>query len=59
MIQYESSSRETSQEFDDIISEIDMNNDGKIDFSEFIEHINKAVEKVKTKTSSTLFYQSA
>ena len=53
LIQYEKSSRSTSGEFEDVISEIDLNNDGKIDFEEFIEHINKAVAKVRTKSFST------
>ena len=37
---------EQNDEFDDILAEIDLNNDGSIDFDEFIHHINKAVEKI-------------
>lgn len=52
-MEYEKSAR-SSKELEEIVSEIDLNNDGKIDINEFIEHITKAVEKVKTKTGSNL-----
>lgn len=34
-----------SQELKDFVKEIDINDDGKIDFKEFVEHINKAANK--------------
>ena len=37
-----------SQELKDFIKEIDINDDGKIDFAEFVEHINKAAKKRST-----------
>lgn len=35
------------------MDEIDLNKDGKIDFDEFIMHINKAVDKVKSKLDAS------
>lgn len=49
LIVYEKGS---SEEFDEVVNDIDLNNDGKIDFEEFIQHVNKAVEKIRTKTDS-------
>ena len=37
-----------SQQLKDFVKEIDINNDGKIDFAEFVEHINKAANKRST-----------
>jgi Ca2+-binding EF-hand superfamily protein len=50
LLSYEGSG--TSSEFDEIVDSIDINNDGKIDFDEFVEHINQAVARVKTKSGS-------
>ena len=54
LIQYEQKSWSRSTEFEEILSEIDLNNDGKIDFQEFVGHITQAVDRAKTRTASSI-----
>lgn len=50
LLEYEKDSQE--EQFNEIVDKIDLNKDGKIDFNEFVQHINSAVNLAKLKVNN-------